>query len=46
MMEPNTGSFSEQSFSLELMHTKRISFIFTPAIDLWSGEHTLIHGAQ
>lgn len=40
------GSFSEQSSSLEPMHTKQVSFIFTPAIDLGSGEYTLMLGAQ
>ena len=30
----STGSFSEQSFSLEPMHTKEVSFIFSPATDL------------
>lgn len=29
-----TGSFSEQSFSLESIHTKQVSIIFTPSIDL------------
>jgi len=38
--------FSEQSFSLESTHTKQVSFIFTPAIDLGSGEYTLMLGAQ
>ena len=28
------------------MHTKQVSFIFTPAIDLGSGEYTLLLGAQ
>jgi virginiamycin B lyase len=42
----STGSFSEQSFSLKPMHTKEISFIFTPATDLGSGEYTLMLGAQ
>ena len=42
----STGSFSEQSFSLEPMHTKEVSFIFTPATDLGSGEYTLMPGAQ
>jgi virginiamycin B lyase len=42
----STGSFSEQSFSLEPMHTKEVSFIFTPATDLGSGEYTLMLGAQ
>jgi virginiamycin B lyase len=42
----STGSFSEQSFSLEPMHTKEVSFIFTPATDLGSGEFTLMLGAQ
>ena len=42
----STGSFSEQSFSLEPMHTKEVSFIFTPATDLGSGEYTLLLGAQ
>src|SRR5215831_11561342 len=42
----STGSFSEQSFSLEPMHTKEVSFIFTPAMDLGSGEYTLMLGAQ
>jgi hypothetical protein len=40
------GSFSEKSFSLEPMHTKQVSFIFTPSIDLGSGEYTLMLGAQ
>jgi virginiamycin B lyase len=42
----STGSFSEQSFSLEPMHTKEVSFIFTPATDLGSGKYTLMLGAQ
>ncbi len=42
----STGSFSEQSFLLEPMHTKEVSFIFTPATDLGSGEYTLMLGAQ
>src|SRR5215831_3948697 len=42
----STASFSEQSFSLEPMHTKEVSFIFTPAMDLGSGEYTLMLGAQ
>ena len=42
----STGSFSEQSFSLEPMHTKEVSFVFTPATDLGSGEYTLMLGAQ
>ena len=42
----STGSFSEQSFSLEPMHTKEVSFIFTPTTDLGSGEYTLMLGAQ
>jgi virginiamycin B lyase len=42
----STGSFSEQSFSLEPMHSKEVSFIFTPATDLGSGEYTLMLGAQ
>ena len=42
----STGFFSEESFSLEPMHTKQVSFIFTPAIDLGSGEYTLMLGAQ
>jgi virginiamycin B lyase len=42
----STGSFSEQSFSVEPMHTKEVSFIFTPSTDLGSGEYTLMLGAQ
>jgi len=42
----STGTFSEKSFSLEPMHTKEISFIFTPATDLGTGEYTLMLGAQ
>ncbi len=42
----STGSFSEQSFSPESMHTKEVSFIFTPATDLGAGEYTLMLGAQ
>ena len=42
----STGSFSEQSFSLEPMNTKEISFIFTPAADLGKGDYTLMLGAQ
>jgi hypothetical protein len=42
----STGSFSEQSFSLEPMQTKQVSFVFTPAFDLGSGEYTLMLGAQ
>ncbi|MDQ6865984.1 MAG: hypothetical protein M3044_19425 [Thermoproteota archaeon] len=40
------GSFSEQSFSLEPMHRKEVSFIFTPAADLGTGEYTLMLGGQ
>ena len=42
----STGSFSEQSFSLEPMSTKEISFIFTPAPNLGRGDYTLMLGAQ
>jgi virginiamycin B lyase len=42
----STGTFSEQSFSLELTQTKEVSFIFTPASDLGAGEYTLMLGAQ
>jgi virginiamycin B lyase len=42
----STGSFSEQSFSIEPMNTKEISFIFTPAADLGKGDYTLMLGAQ
>ena len=35
-----------QSFSLELTQTKEVSFIFTPASDLGTGEYTLMLGAQ
>lgn len=42
----STGSFSEQSFSLEPMHTKEVSFIFIPATDLAVGEYSLKLGAQ
>ena len=42
----STGSFSEQSFSLEPMHTKEVSFIFTPTTDLWAGEYTSMLGEQ
>lgn len=42
----STGSFSEQSLSLEPMQTKQVSFVFTPALDLGSGEYTLMLGAQ
>lgn len=42
----STGSFSEQTFSLEPMHTKEVSFIFTPAKDWGTGEYTLMLGAQ
>jgi virginiamycin B lyase len=42
----STGTFSEPSFSLEPMHTKDVSFIFTPATDLGPGEYTLMLGAQ
>jgi virginiamycin B lyase len=41
-----SGTFSEPSFSLEPMHTKDVSFIFTPATDLGPGEYTLMLGAQ
>ena len=33
----STGSFSEQSFSIEPMNTKEISFIFTP-VQIWEKE--------
>ncbi|HMH11104.1 MAG TPA: hypothetical protein VK553_10360 [Candidatus Nitrosopolaris rasttigaisensis] len=42
----STGSSSEQSFSLEPMHTKEVSFIFTPTTDLWAGEYTSMLGEQ
>jgi virginiamycin B lyase len=42
----STGTFSEQSFSLELTQAKEVSFIFTPASDLGTGEYTLMLGAQ
>jgi len=42
----STGSFSEQSFSLEPMSTKEISFIFTPSVDLERGDYTLMLGPQ
>jgi virginiamycin B lyase len=42
----STGSFSEQSFSLEPMNTKEVSFIFTSATDLGTGDYTLMLGAQ
>jgi virginiamycin B lyase len=42
----STGIFSQQSFSLAPMHSKEVSFIFTPASDLGAGEYTLMLGAQ
>ncbi len=42
----STGSYSEQSFSLDPSHSKEVSFIFTPAPDLGTGEYTLMLGAQ
>jgi virginiamycin B lyase len=42
----STGSFSEQSFSLAPTNSKEVSFIFTPASDLGTGEYTLMLGAQ
>jgi virginiamycin B lyase len=42
----STGSSSEQSFSLEPMHTKEVSFIFTPTTDLWAGKYASMLGEQ
>jgi len=42
----STGTFSEQSFSLQLTQAKEVSFIFTPASNLGTGEYTLMLGAQ
>lgn len=42
----STGSFSEESFSIAPGKSKQISFIFTPSLDLKSGEYTLMIGAE
>ena len=42
----STGSFSEESFSIAPGKSKQISFIFTPSLDLKSGEYTLMVGAE
>jgi virginiamycin B lyase len=40
------GSFSEELFSIAPGKSKEISFIFTPSLDLKSGEYTLMVGAE
>jgi virginiamycin B lyase len=42
----STGSFSEELFSIAPGKSKQISFIFTPSLDLKSGEYTLMVGAE
>jgi virginiamycin B lyase len=42
----STGSFSEEFFSIAPGKSKQISFIFTPSLDLKSGEYTLMVGAE
>jgi virginiamycin B lyase len=42
----STGVFSEQSFPLESSHSKEVSLIFTPALDLGTGNYTLMLGAE
>jgi virginiamycin B lyase len=42
----STGSFSEEFFSIAPGNSKQISFIFTPSLDLKSGEYTLMVGAE
>ena len=42
----STGSFSEELFSIAPGKSKEISFIFTPSLDLKSGEYTLMVGAE
>jgi hypothetical protein len=43
----STGTFSQESFPMQDIHTgKRVSFIFTPAINLKPGEYMLMLGAR
>lgn len=42
----STGTFSEQSFSIADGESKQISFIFTPSVDLKTGEYMLMIGAE
>jgi virginiamycin B lyase len=42
----STGVFSEQSFAIKPGESKQISFIFTPAADLKSGQYMLMVGAD
>ena len=42
----STGVFSEQSFVLKPGESKQVSFIFTPAADLKSGQYMLMVGAE
>jgi virginiamycin B lyase len=43
----STGSYSQEFFSMPDMHSiKQVSFIFTPASNLKSGEYLLMLGAQ
>jgi virginiamycin B lyase len=42
----STGSFSEESFSLNAGNPKQVSFIFTPSSDLKAGGYMLMIGAE
>jgi virginiamycin B lyase len=42
----STGSFSQESFSLNTGNSKQVSFIFTPSADLKSGGYVLMIGAE
>jgi virginiamycin B lyase len=42
----STGSFSEESFSLNAGNPKQVSFIFTPSSDLKTGGYMLMIGAE
>jgi uncharacterized membrane protein len=42
----STGSFSEESLSLNPGNSKQVSFIFTPSSDLKAGGYMLMIGAE
>ena len=42
----STGSFSRESFSMNLGVSKQVSFFFTPSPDLKPGQYILMIGAE
>ena len=42
----STGSFSEESFSINAGDSKQVSFIFTPSTNLKPGNYMLMIGAE